>query len=122
MTTITQSLEDYLEAICVLIDAGKAAQVRDVATTLSVKMPSVVKAVRELKRLGLVVQEPYAKIELTASGRRRARCVLKRHALLRSFLQKLGVRPETADRDACLMEHILSKETLNKIRTYTKEN
>lgn len=116
---MTQSLEDYLEAIYRLISEDRPAQVRDVARMLSVKMPSVVRALHELKRLGLVTQEPYASIELTVKGRRVARHVLGRHELLRDFLMKLGVTRKTADRDACQMEHILSAETLDKIRTYT---
>ena len=118
--TMTQSLEDYLEAIYMLIADGKPAQVRDVARILSVKMPSVVKAIRELKKLELVTQEPYANIELTTKGSRLARHVLNRHQLIRSFLVKLGVSRKTADKDACLMEHILSAETLDKIRLYTE--
>ena len=120
MATMTQSLEDYLEAIYVRITGGKPAQVRDVARMLSVKMPSVVKAVRELKKMGLVTQEPYSNIELTVKGERVARHVLGRHTLIREFLMKLGVTRKNADRDACLMEHILSAETLDKIRIYTE--
>ena len=122
MATMTQSLEDYLEAVYVLIAEDRPAQVRDVARMLAVKMPSVVKAIRELKKLELVTQEPYANIELTDKGRRVARQVLRRHTLLRSFLMKLGVSRPNADRDACLMEHILSAETLDRIRTYMKDS
>ena len=95
-------------------------EVRDVARLLSVKMPSVVKALHELKNLELVTQKPYAPIELTTKGRRLAKLVRSRHTLLREFLVKLGVSRRTADRDACLMEHILSAETLDRIRTYTE--
>ena len=119
---MTQSLEDYLGTIFVLIEEGKSAQVRDVARLLDVKMPSVVKAIHELKKLGLVVQEPYSPIYLTAKGERVARHVLNRHKLLRSFLVKLGVSRRIADRDACLMEHILSAETIDKIRAYTEKS
>lgn len=105
-----------------LIDEGRPAQVHDVAEMLSVKMPSVVKAIRELKKLGLVTQKPYANIELTTKGARVAKLVLNRHTLLRQFLVKLGVSRKTADKDACLMEHILSAETLDKIRTYTEKD
>ncbi len=120
---MTQSLEDYLEAIYVLIKTeGKTACVRDVAKLLDVKMPSVVKAIHELKKLELVNQEPYGEIELTAKGRRVAKLVLNRHTLLRNFLMKLGVSRKIADKDACLMEHILSAETLDKIRTYTEKS
>ena len=121
MVEMTQSLEDYLEAIYMLIAEGKPAQVRDVAKLVSVKMPSVVKAIHELKKLKLVVQEPYSAIELTATGKLMAKRVLNRHTLLRSFLMKLGVKRRNADRDACLMEHILSAETLDKIRIYTEK-
>ena len=121
MTAISQSLEDYLEAVYMQIVDSGVAQVRDIASMLSVKMPSVVKAIRELKKLGLVLQEPYANIELTEKGERLARRVLNRHTLIRSFLMKLGVSRRTADKDACLMEHILSAETLDKIRLYTTE-
>ena len=121
MAVMTQRLEDYLEAVYVPIAEGRPAQVRDVARRLAVKMPSVVKALRELKTLGLVSQEPYAAIELTAKGERLARLVLRRHTLLRTFLMQLGVTRRNADRDACLMEHILSAETLDKIRLYTEK-
>ena len=122
MSEMTQSLEDYLEAVYVLIEERRPAQVRDVAQMLSVKMPSVVKAIRELKKLGLVTQEPYANIELTTKGGRVARLVLDRHRLIRKFLMQLGVSRRNADKDACVMEHILSAETLDKIRTYTEKN
>lgn len=122
MATMTQSLEDYLEAVYILISEDRPAQVRDVAKMLAVKMPSVVKAIHELKRLGLVTQKPYAAIELTVKGARVAKHVLNRHTLLRSFLMKLGVSRRNADKDACLMEHILSAETIDRIRSYTENS
>ena len=121
MPTMTKSLEDYIEAIYVLIRKEGAARVRDVAAELHVKMPSVVKAMAELKKLELVTQEPYSPINLTTKGERVARIVLNRHKLLRSFLMKLGVSRRIADKDACLMEHILSAETIDKIRAYTEK-
>ena len=121
MATMTQSLEDYLEAVYVLITEDRPAQVRDVARMLAVKMPSVVKAIHELKKLGLVTQKPYANIELTVKGTRVAKHVLNRHTLIRDFLMKLGVSRRIADKDACLMEHILSAETIDRIRIYTKK-
>ena len=119
MDKMTQSLEDYIETVYILSLEKKSACVRDVAKSLGVKMPSVVKAVHELKKMGLVDQEPYGEIELTVKGKRVARMVLNRHTLLRAFLEKLGVSKKIADKDACLMEHILSAETLDKIRTFT---
>lgn len=122
MPAMTQSLEDYIEAVYVIAseaDCGEAC-VGDVARLLKVKMPSVVKALHELKKLELVIQKPYSGIRLTAKGARVAKTVLNRHTLLREFLVSLGVGRRTADRDACLMEHILSAETIDRIRIYTQ--
>ena len=115
---MTKSSEDYIEAMHVLIRETGRARVRDVAKALNVKMPSVVKAISELKKLELVVQEPYGDIELTEKGLRCATLILGRHTLLKAFLEKLGVPEKVADRDACLMEHILSAETLDRIRSF----
>ena len=119
---MTQSLEDYLETIYSLIAENRVAQVRDIAKSLGVTMPSVVKAIRELMKLGLVTHEPYGGVDLTVKGKRVAKSVLSRHRLLRSFLMKLGVSQRMADRDACLMEHILSAETIDKIRIFTEKH
>ena len=117
--SMTQSLEDYLEAIYNVASVEKRmAQVRDIARSLGVTMPSVVKAIRELMRLGLVTHEPYSGVDLTVKGRRLARSVLCRHVLLRNFLVILGVGPRNADRDACMMEHVVSAETLDRIRVF----
>lgn len=115
---MTKSLEDYLEEIHVLIQDRGYARVRDVALALNVKMPSVVKAIGELKKLELATQEPYGNIELTEKGRRVAALVLGRHTLLKAFLQKLGVSESIAEKDACLMEHILSAETMERIQDF----
>ena len=115
---MTKALEDYLEEIHVLIREAGAARVRDVANGLNVKMPSVVKAIAELKKLGLVTQEPYGNIELTEKGCRVASHVLGRHVVLKAFLQKLGVSERIAEKDACLMEHILSAETMERVQEF----
>ena len=115
---MTKSLEDYLEEIQVLIQSRGCARVRDVALALHVKMPSVVKAIGELKKLELATQEPYGNIELTEKGRRVAMHVLGRHTQIKAFLLKLGVSEQNADKDACLMEHILSAETMERMQDF----
>ena len=115
---LSQSLEDYLEMVHMLRLANGIARVRDIAAALKVKMPSVAKAVIELKKLGLVTQEPYSGVELTSEGALVASQILNRHILLKSFLIKLGISEAIADKDACCMEHILSAETLEKIEEF----
>lgn len=117
-TKLSQSLEDYLEMVHILRLANGIARVKDIAAALTVKMPSVSKAIIELKKLGLVTQEPYSGVELTEEGERVAAMILNRHILLKGFLIKLGVSEAIADKDACCMEHILSAETLCKIEEF----
>lgn len=118
---MTKSLEDYIEVVYVLIHEKNRARVRDIATTLKVKMPSVVKGISELKKLELVTQEPYGDVELTAKGRRIATMILNRHNKIREFLMLIGVSKRIADKDACQMEHILSVETMDRIRDFLKK-
>ena len=118
---MTKSLEDYIEVVYVLIHEKGRARVRDIATTLKVKMPSVVKGISELKKLDLVTQEPYGDVELTAKGRRIATMILNRHNKIREFLVLIGVSERIADKDACQMEHIISAETLDRIRDFLRK-
>ena len=118
---LSQSLEDYLEMVHMLRLSNGIARVKDIAAALSVKMPSVAKAILELKKLGLVTQEPYSGVELTEEGRKAAADVLNRHILLKGFLIRLGVSEAIADKDACSMEHILSAETLSTIEDFMKK-
>lgn len=117
---MTNSLEDYLETIYMLVQANGHARVRDVALALHVKMPSVIKAVMELKKQGYVTQKPYGALELTAAGVGAASLILGRHTLLKEFLMLLGVTEETAEKDACSMEHFLGAETLARITEFVR--
>jgi len=117
---VTNSLEDYLETIYLLVQANGHARVRDVAQALHVKMPSVIKAVLELKKQGYVTQEPYGAVEMTKDGIVAASQILGRHTLLKEFLLLLKVDDETAEKDACAMEHFLSAETLVRITEFVK--
>ena len=117
---MTNSLEDYLETIYLLVQANGHARVRDVAQALHVKMPSVIKAVLELKKQGYVTQEPYGAVEMTKDGIVAASQILGRHTLLKEFLLLLKVADETAEKDACSMEHFLSAETLARITDFVR--
>jgi DtxR family Mn-dependent transcriptional regulator len=119
---MTNSLEDYLETIYLLVQTNGHARVRDVAHALHVKMPSVIKAVLELKKHGHVTQEPYGSVNLTESGTRAASEILSRHTLLKEFLMLLKITEETAEKDACVMEHFLSPETLARITEFVKSH
>lgn len=119
---LTMSLEDYLESVYMLILEKRPARVRDIASELGVTTPSVVNALSALKERGLVTQEPYGSVELTESGLQMARRILSRHKLLTTFLGFIGDDEDTAETDACKMEHILSQATIANITSFLAKN
>lgn len=121
-TILREAGENYLEAILRLEDESHHVRSIDVANTLGVSRPSVNKALGVLKKAGMVEQQPYGRISLTGLGRERAQDVLRRHVALRTFLTKLlGVDAETADADACRMEHVISEQTMAKLCDYMEK-
>jgi DtxR family Mn-dependent transcriptional regulator len=117
---MTESLEDYLEIISLLADRGKK-RVTDIALEMGVSKPSVFGAIKVLAEGNLVKHERYGEIELTKKGKQRADKIQEKHWFLTDFLHKvIGVSLENAEKDACKMEHILSDETLIKLKEITK--
>lgn len=113
---LTSSIEDYLEAILALSEEDKAVRVTDLANRLGVSKASVSEAVGVLKDGGLADQERYGRITLTPQGLAEAKKILRRHQVLRMFLERvLGVSPETAEKEACLMEHAVGPETMQRL-------
>ena len=119
---LTMSNEDYLESVYRLSlgpDAGDGVRSVDVAEQLGVSKASVNKGVAALREAGLVEQGRYGRVVLTEEGRALGAEVWRCHRMLRSFLvADLGVEPEVADREACLMEHALSRDTMRRWADY----
>ena len=120
MDKISKSHEDYLEAI-VMLGGTPERPIRsvDVAKKMGVSKASVNKAVSLLKEKALLDQPYYGDITLTQEGYDYAQSVFKRHRYLTAFLEKcLGIDPETAEDEACLMEHAISDSSFEKWVSY----
>ena len=102
---IHQSAEDYLETILMLTQRMGKVRSIDVVNELGFTKASVNIAVDGEGNLTLL--EP---------GREIAERIYSRHRLLTHFFMQLGVDEKTAAEDACKAEHILSEQTLEKIR------
>ncbi len=119
---VTSSLQDYLEVILKLVQEKKKARVTDIADQLGIAKPSVIQALSLLKEKGLIVQDRYGPVELTPEGERYALKIRHRHKVIYGFLtQVLGVSPQAAEEDACLLEHDLSAETFEKLLQFLRE-
>ena len=121
MKELSQSLEDYLEAIFVISLNSKVVRVKEVAKFLKVKTPSVVDAIGKLQNKELVTHERYGYLELTAKGSSLAKEIYTKHKKVAQFFNTvLGVSEEISKKDACLIEHYISKETFDKIIKFIK--
>lgn len=123
MHKVSTSHEDYLEAIVMLGgDTDHPIRSTDLAKKLQVSKASVNKAVGHLEEQRLVTKPRYGDITLTEDGLKYAQSIYSRHTYLYSFLTKeLGIDPETAEKEACLMEHAISDSSFNKWKQYFKK-
>jgi len=113
---VSPAMENYLEAILELGDEGDPARVTDIASRMGIAKASVAQALAGLRASGLVRQEPYGRVFLTAAGREHALRVDRSHRVLRTFLvDVLGVPPGTADAEACRLEHSITADTLERL-------
>ena len=116
---MSPSKESYLETIKHITEQGVSARVKGIAAELKVSMPSVTETLKVLVKEGLIKHERYGHIELTQEGHKLAAEIDSRHGILYSFFTEvLGVSPERADQDACIIEHVISQETLNRIMQF----
>lgn len=115
-TKLSESLEDYLEAILNLSDASGIARARDVAQVLGVAGSSVTGALRQLASKGLVNYRPYEYITLTKKGQAEAARVAGKHGVLKSFFTDvMGVEAQAAHEAACRAEHAFGPAIMDRL-------
>ena len=114
--SISPSLEHYLRAIFDLQENKGYARVTDIASMLGVAKPAVSTAVKTLRSNGLVSHRVYESILLTEEGEKRAKSVSGKFSILMHFLMDvLGVEEEQAFVDACVMEHYVSGNSIDRL-------
>ena len=120
MMKLYASGEDYLEAILVL--KNKLGMVRsvDVARHLEVTKPSVCHAVATLRDGGFLTMDSDYFLHLTDVGREVAEQIYEKHRFFTDRLIEAGVDPETAERDACRIEHVISDESFRRLKAVAK--
>lgn len=111
-----ESPEDYLETIYMLSLHSSEVRSIDVARHLGYSKPSVSVAMKRLRENGYVNMDDNSFLTLTESGLAIARSIYERHQVLSGYLMSIGVSEETALKDACRIEHVLSEETFHKIK------
>lgn len=118
---IQQSAENYLETIYMLSQKGSGVRSVDIANELGFSKPSVSIAMKNLREHGYIDVMGDGSIVLLEPGKEIAESLYSRHTTLTKALIHLGVSPETAGDDACKIEHILSEESFNAIKTHLEK-
>ena len=114
----TEVQEDYVELIADLIAETGEARATDLAERLGVTPATVANTLGRLKRDGLVEMRPYRSVFLTTDGAAVAARSKERHGVVVRFLTALGVSADVAEMDAEGLEHHLSQETLEAMRSF----
>ena len=109
---ISERMEDYLRIIYEIINYKGYVRIKDIASELNVKPPSVVEMLKKLQRTGLVVYEKYGGIKLTKKGEEIAEAIEKRHETFRRFLEIILAPEDIALKDAHVLEHRLHPKTI----------
>ena len=119
---IQKSSEDYLETMLMMLKKHGFIRSIDVAEHLGVTKPSVSYATKRLRENGYISMDKTGLITLEPTGMAIAQEMLERHQTLTNFFVNLGVDQETAESDACKIEHDLSPQTFAAICRHAQEH
>jgi DtxR family Mn-dependent transcriptional regulator len=120
---LTHSMVHYLLTIHKLKETKGYARVTDIAKDMGLTKGSVSTALNNLKKRELVEEDDSKFLSLSDTGHDAVHSILTSRTLLYYFLKDvLGVDDETAHKDSCLMEHLLSDQTREKFFDFMKKS
>lgn len=117
---MNESAENYLETILILSKRLPVVRSVDIAAEMNFKKSSISVAMKHLRENGYIKMNESGFITLTDTGHEIADMIYERHTFLSGWLTSLGVDEETAARDACRMEHVVSRESFAAIKQYVE--
>ncbi len=113
-----ESEEMYLETILILRAEKTSVRAIDISNRMGFSRASVSRAVQNLKNKGYIDVLENDAIILLKKGEEYANNVYEKHRLLTEFLEKIGVKDKVAEEDACKIEHVISEETVQAIKSF----
>ena len=113
---IHASGEDYLEAVLILQKKQGMVRSIDLARHMGFSKPSISHAVGVLRDGGFLTMDEDGFLHLTDIGREVAEKIYERHQFFTEQLVAAGVDRETAEQDACRIEHVISDTSFQKLR------
>ena len=115
---LQESGEMYLESILVLTKKKSGVRSIDISEYMGVSKPSVSRAIGLLREGGYITVDRDGYLSLTQMGQKKAEDIFSRHNVITEFLVSLGVDEETAQGDACRIEHHISDKSVMAIKKF----
>ena len=115
--TIGKSKEDYLKAILIVLKEHGACRNVDVSNRLGVSKSSTCIAIKKLEQDGFVKRDDW-RVLLTEKGRVLAEKLYEKDMFFSNWFKQIGVSEKIAEKDACMIEHVISDETYCKLKNY----
>ena len=119
--TTSESEEMYLITVARAAEEGATGPipVAKVAQELQISVASANEMVKKLTSRDLLEYEPYRGVTLTSLGARVAERVLRTRRLWATFLaEHLGLTPQEADDQACLLEHVTLPDAVDRLADF----
>ena len=116
MSKISSAEEEYIKVLSFLQDKNGRARTTDVANKLGIKPSSATEMLKRLNEKGLIKYKPYYGSTLTKEGKKIAKKLNAKYEIIKNFLQSIGIKEEIAAIDACNIEHILSAESVYRMK------
>ena len=117
---LQESGEMYLETILRLSGEHKVVRSVDVAEEMGFSKASVSRAMHVLSDGGYIKVEHAGDLVLTKEGEKVAKKIYDRHKTLTDYLMSIGIDKETAEEDACRIEHVISDKSFKVIKGLVK--
>ena len=115
---LQESGEMYLETILILSRMKNFVRSIDVCEYMGYSKPSISRAVSLLRNDGYVNMDERGYLLLTEKGLAVAEKIYERHQVLTRALMNMGVDERIAEEDACRIEHVISDESFDTIKSY----
>ena len=117
MEALTSTVEEYLEKLFWMNEAGIDATQANLARAVGVSQPTALEMVRRLVDDGFVVRDERKRLRFTEMGESSAGRIVTRHRLIEAFLvQVFGIPWDEVHEEAHSFEHGISENLEERMR------
>lgn len=114
--------ENYLRAVFVMKKKKDFVRNKEIAEFLGYTRASVSVAIKRLIQEGYLLKDAHQNISFTEKGQEWAERIYEKNVLFTAMLCGMGVDRQTAEQEACRMEHAISDNSFQKVKLFLSRN